>query len=78
VLPWEPLDRILGYARHEGADAVVLSRFHPSPLTNPPRSFTVILLDMDTAVEPGDQVRLDRVEENPLLFVGRLGAVAPR
>ncbi len=73
VLPWEPLDRILGYARSERVHAVVLSRFQPSPLTNPPRSFTVILLDDGAEVAPGVSLRLDPVEETPLLFVGRIG-----
>jgi len=78
VLPWEPLDRIIGYARGEGVAAVVLSRFNPSPLTNPPRSFTAILLDGGADPGPGRSLRLDRVEETPLLFVGRIATEPPR
>ncbi len=71
VLPYEPLDRIVRYAGSQRVAAVVFSRFHPSPLDQPPRSFTVMVLDGDTAAV-GASVTLERVDETPLLFVGRL------
>jgi 4-amino-4-deoxy-L-arabinose transferase-like glycosyltransferase len=71
VLPFESFGRIVDYARAQGAGIVVLSRFEPSPLRNPPRAFTAVLLDSASA-SPGEQVRLDLVEQTPTLFVGRL------
>ena len=76
VQPYDDLPRILSYARAQGAAAVVLSTFEPSPLRNPPRAFTVVLVD-SAAVAPGPNVRLDPVEETPLVFVGRVAKAGP-
>jgi hypothetical protein len=75
VLPYDSFERIVGYARAQGASAIVFSRFEPSPLRDPPRAFTVVLLD-SASTAAGARVRLDPVDETPLLFVGRL-APAP-
>jgi len=70
VLPEEPWSRVLPYALRERVSAIVASRFYPSPLGDLPRAFTAVLL------EPGDRsagtVRLEPLEDTPLLFVGRL------
>ncbi|MFI5213601.1 MAG: ArnT family glycosyltransferase [Gemmatimonadales bacterium] len=71
VLPYDSFDRIARYAQAQSAAVVVMSRFEPSPLRNPPRAFTAVLLD-STSAPPGEEVRLDPVDETPLLFVGRL------
>ncbi|MEK6609926.1 MAG: hypothetical protein AABZ35_03285, partial [Gemmatimonadota bacterium] len=71
VLPYDSFERIVGYARAQHAAAVVFSRFEPSPLRDPPRAFTVVLLD-SAGVATGPNVRFERVDETPLLFVGRL------
>lgn len=84
VLPYEPLQRTVPYARREDVAALVASRFHPSPITNPPRSFVVILLDSSSVVGPEGEVHLDPVMEAPLVLVSRLAppavpaAAAPR
>ena len=75
VLPYASFERITGYARAERVAAVVFSRFEPSPLTAPPRAFTVILPGAGTAA--GARVEVQPVDETPLLFVGRL-ASAPQ
>ncbi len=75
VLPYDSFERIATYARHEGAAAVVFSRFEPSPLQRPPRAFTVVLPGADTATARAGRVELQPVDETPLLFVGRI--VAP-
>ncbi len=75
VLPWDSFARIAGYAVHEGAAAIVRSRFEPSPIPRPPRAFTVILPGAVPA--DGAEIRLEPVDETPLLFVGRLGAGRP-
>ncbi len=78
VLPEEPIERVLPYARARGVSAVVLSRFHPSPLADPPRPFTVFLLDAGSAVAPVDgRLQVEAVETTADLFVGRL-VPAPR
>jgi 4-amino-4-deoxy-L-arabinose transferase-like glycosyltransferase len=74
VLPWEPLERILPYAVAEGVGALVLSRFHPGPVAELPRAFTVVLLD-SAALLPVGSLELQRVFETPLVLVGRPGAV---
>jgi hypothetical protein len=76
VLPYEPFERIMRYARAQGAAVVVFSRFNPSPLREAPRAFTAILTG------PGDQpgtasVQLESVYQTPLLFVGRLAQARP-
>jgi hypothetical protein len=71
VLPYEPLERIVRYAQAQRVRAIVFSRFHPSPLRDPPRAFTVVLLD-STSVAPGPEARLDPVDETPLMLVGWL------
>jgi len=71
VLPYDGFERILGYARYQGASALVFSTFEPSPLREAPRAFTVVLLD-SAAAGPGGNLRLEPVEQTPLLFVGRL------
>jgi hypothetical protein len=71
VLPYDSFERIVGYARAQRASAIVFSRFEPSPLRDPPRAFTVVLLD-SASTAAGARVRLDPVDETPLLFVGRL------
>ncbi len=77
VLPYEPFDRIIGYARAQRAGTVVFSRFDPSPLRAPPRAFTVVLVDSSSTAS-GDQVHLDPVDDTPLLFVGRLAGAPAR
>jgi 4-amino-4-deoxy-L-arabinose transferase-like glycosyltransferase len=74
VLPYDSFERIAGYAVRERAAAIVFSRFEPSPIRQPPRSFTVVL--PGAAVSAGAQVRLEPVDETPLLFVGRVAAPA--
>jgi 4-amino-4-deoxy-L-arabinose transferase-like glycosyltransferase len=71
VLPYDTFGRIARYALAQSAAIVVMSRFEPSPLRNPPRAFTAVLLDPGSA-PPGEELRLDPVDETPLLFVGRL------
>ncbi len=73
VLPYGSFERIVGYARAQGASAVVFSRFEPSPLRDPPRAFTIVLLDSASSAS-GANIRLAPVDETPLLFVGRLAA----
>lgn len=76
VLPYEAFDRIVRYAEGEHAAAIVFSRFAPSPIRQPPRPFTVILPDSaGGGAAAGATVQLQRVDETPLLFVGRLAAV---
>ncbi len=78
VLPEEPIERVLPYAQARGVTAVVLSRFNPSPLADPPRPFSVFLLDASSSVAPVDgRLRVEPVETTPDLFVGRL-APEPR
>ncbi len=80
VLPDAPFDRIARYATRERAGAVVFSRFEPSPLSRPPRPFTVLLPDSTGAfgAGPGSMVRIQPVTETPLLFVGRMTTAAER
>ena len=78
VLPYDSFQRIMAYARHEDAAAVVFSRFEPSPIAGPPRAFTVVLPGADTATASGGRVELQPVDETPLLFVGRMAATAAR
>jgi hypothetical protein len=75
VLPYDSFARIMGYARAQRADAVVFTSFEPSPLRNPPRAFTVLLLDGASDIRV-DSVTLEPVEETPLFFVGRLAPAA--
>jgi 4-amino-4-deoxy-L-arabinose transferase-like glycosyltransferase len=74
VLPYDSFERIMAYARTEGAAAVVFSRFEPSPIPTPPRAFTIVLPGAGTAAAGGGRVQLQPVDETPLLFVGRLAA----
>ena len=76
VLPYDSFDRIMGYARAQHAAAVVFSRFDPSPLRDPPRAFTAILLD-SAAAPAGNDIRLDVVDTTAVLFIGRLAGGAP-
>jgi hypothetical protein len=78
VLPYEPVDRVLGYARAQGASAVVLSRFEPSPLPLGDHAFHVLLLDPGApAGDSVTRVRLERVAEMPLLLVSRVVPATP-
>lgn len=77
VLPYDAFARIVGYARAQDARAVVFSRFEPSPMRDPPRAFTAVLLDSVTTFS-GDRVRLEPVDATPSLFVGRLTADTTR
>jgi len=74
VLPYDSFERIMAYARTEGTAAVVFSRFEPSPISKPPRAFTIVLPAGDTATASGGRVQLQPVDETPLLFVGRMAA----
>jgi 4-amino-4-deoxy-L-arabinose transferase-like glycosyltransferase len=71
VLPYDSFGRITRYALAQSAAIVVMSRFEPSPLKNPPRAFTAVLIDPGSA-PPGEELHLDPVDQTPLLFVGRL------
>jgi hypothetical protein len=71
VLPYDSFGRIARYAEAQSAAIVVMSRFEPSPLKNPPRAFTAVLI-APGASSSGDEVHLDPVDQTPLLFVGRL------
>jgi hypothetical protein len=73
VQPYDSFERIVGYSRAQGAAAIVFSRFDASPIRNPSRAFTVVLLD-SSGEAGGSTIRLDRVEETPLLLVGRIAA----
>jgi 4-amino-4-deoxy-L-arabinose transferase-like glycosyltransferase len=73
VLPYTSFDRIIFYARAQGAEAVVFSRFEPSPLREAPRAFTAVLLD-DAGTAPSGSIKLDQVDVTPTLFVGRLAS----
>jgi hypothetical protein len=75
VLPYDSFERIVRYAGAEGAYAVVFSRFEPSPITRPPRAFTIVLPGpVTTSGAAGQTVQLEPVDETPLVFVGRLPA----
>jgi len=77
VLPYDSFERIIFYARAQHADAVVFTRFEPSPLRDPPRAFTTVLIDLADAAVAGP-VTLNQVDVTPSLFVGRLSpALAP-
>ena len=73
VLPYTSFDRVIFYARAQGADAVVFSRFEPSPLREAPRAFTAVLLDEAGTAPPGS-IKLNQVDVTPTLFVGRLAS----
>jgi len=77
VLPDEPLGRVVPYARAIGVSAIVFSRFQPSPLADPPRPFTVLLVDDTTRVPSSGNVRLAAVEDTPLMLVARLAPAEP-
>ncbi len=70
VLPYDSFERIAAYARSEQAAVVVFSRFEPSPIQRPPRAFTAVL--PGTGSTSGSVVKLQPVDETPLLFVGRI------
>jgi len=70
VLPYDSFDRIIYYARAQRAATVVFSRFEPTPLRDPPRAFTAVLLDDEG--EATGPVTLNQVAVTPTLFVGRL------
>lgn len=76
VLPSDSFQRIAAYAEREHAAAVVFSRFEPSPIPQPPRAFTIVLLAGGAA--SGPTVQMQPVDETPLLFVGRLAGGAAR
>jgi 4-amino-4-deoxy-L-arabinose transferase-like glycosyltransferase len=76
VLPYDDLGRIVGYAQAQGAAAIVFSKFEFSPLRDPPRAFTVVLLGAG-ARTGSDRLRVEPVAETPLLFVGRLARPGP-
>lgn len=71
VLPYDSFARIVRYAAAEHVSAIVFSRFQPSPITRPPRPFTVVLPNGGAA--GGTTVQLEPVDETPLVFLGRLG-----
>ena len=71
VLPYTSFDRVIFYARAQGADAVVFSRFEPSPLREAPRAFTAVLLD-EAGTAPSGSIKLNQVDVTPTLFIGRL------
>jgi 4-amino-4-deoxy-L-arabinose transferase-like glycosyltransferase len=70
VLPYASFERIAAYAHGQRAAAIVFSRFEPSPIRQPPRAFTIVLPGAGRVT--GGTVRLEPVDETPLLFVGRL------
>lgn len=72
VLPYEPLDRVLGYAHAQGVSAIVLSRFEPTPLADPTHAFQVLLLDPAAPAPDLRAPRLATVEETPLVVVRRV------
>ena len=74
VLPYDSFERIALYAGSQRADAIVFSRFEPSPIPRPPRAFTVVL--PGAAPPAGAELQLEPVDETPLLFVGRIAAPA--
>lgn len=76
VLPYDSLAPIVGYARAQSARVLVLSTFEPSPLRDPPRAFTVMLIDSASGSAHGD-IRLEQVDATPLVLVGRLRRGAP-
>jgi hypothetical protein len=76
VLPYAPLDPIVTYTRAQGARIIVFSRFDPSPLKDPPRAFTAMLVDSSSGAAGGG-IHLDQIDVTPQLFVGRLGAPGP-
>jgi hypothetical protein len=71
VLPYEPIDRVLAYARTQRISAIVLSRFEPSPLADP-HPFQVLLLDPAGPAPDVRAPRLGTVEETPLVVVRRV------
>ncbi len=73
VLPYADMGPIVRYAKAQDARAIVLSRFEPSPIPNPPRAFTTVLID-STSSPPGPAMHLDPVESTSLIFVGRLAS----
>ena len=72
VLPYDSFQRIAVYAGRQRAAAMVFSRFEPSPIPQPPRAFTVVL--PGAAPSAGVELRLEPVDETPLVFVGRMAA----
>lgn len=75
VLPYDDLERIVGYAQTQGAGTIVFSVFDPSPLRDPPRAFTAVLIEPNVRAS-GANLRLEPVESTALLFVGRLADAA--
>jgi hypothetical protein len=75
AMPFDRFERVVGYARAQQAALVVFSTLEPSPINNPPRAFTALLLD-SRASAAGDSVVLEPVDSTALLFVARL-APAP-
>ncbi len=73
VLPYADMGPIVRYAKAQDARAIVLSRFEPSPIPNPPRAFTTVLID-SSSIPPGPAMHLDPVESTSLIFVGRLAS----
>jgi 4-amino-4-deoxy-L-arabinose transferase-like glycosyltransferase len=71
VLPYDSLSAIMGYARAQGAAIAVFTTLEPSPLRDPPRAFTALLVD-SAAPPAGANVGIVRVDETPLIFVGRI------
>ncbi len=77
VLPYDSLAPIVRYARAQQARVLVFSTFDPSPLRDPPRAFTVVLLDAGSGSGHGD-IRLEQVDATPLVLVGRLAPDSAR
>jgi 4-amino-4-deoxy-L-arabinose transferase-like glycosyltransferase len=77
VLPYDSLAPIVRYARAQQARVLVFSTFDPSPLRDPPRAFTVLLLDSASGSGRGD-IRLEQVDATPLVLVGRLAPDSAR
>jgi hypothetical protein len=75
VLPYDSFQRITGYAGAQHADVMVFSRFEPSPLRDPPRPFTAVLVSGMTVF--GANITLEPVDQTPSLFVGRLTDAIP-
>jgi 4-amino-4-deoxy-L-arabinose transferase-like glycosyltransferase len=76
VLPYDTFERIVAYAQRGHVQAVVFSRFEPSPMRQPPRPFTVILPGAAGGAVSDATVQVVPVDETPLLFVGRLAPAA--
>lgn len=77
VLPYDSLAPIVRYARAQQARVLVFTTLEPSPLRDAPRAFTVVLLDSASGRGSGN-IRLEHVDDTPLMLVGRLAADSAR